>query len=106
VNDADVKVCPLTPVIVAPADALVAVVQGFDKCRTPSLNVDVGVQLTPGPTKVQGTSAAAAEPASANAATTAAVRMTFFIRLSLLIRLPNECLRLAAKRCAPDVKRV
>ena len=43
-NDADVNVCPLTPVIVAPADAFVAVVHGFERWSTPPLNVDVGEQ--------------------------------------------------------------
>jgi hypothetical protein len=88
VNDADVNVCPLTPVIVAPAEAFVSVVHGFDRCNTPLLYVDVGEQTAPAPTNVHGTSAAAAVPASARAATPAAARtMGFFIR-SLQSRLP------------------
>jgi len=73
VNDAEVNVCPLTPVIVAPADATVAVVQGFERCRTPPLNVEVGEQVTPVSTNVHGTSAAAAVPARASAATAVAL---------------------------------
>jgi hypothetical protein len=82
VNDADVNVCPLTPVIVAPADALVGVVHGFDRCKTPALKVEVGEHTTPGPTNVHGTRAAAAVPASANAAAATAATMSFFILIS------------------------
>jgi hypothetical protein len=69
-------------VIVAPAEAFVAVVQGFDRCRTPPLNVDVGEQVAPPPTNVHGTSAAPAVPARVSAAAAVAiVMMSFFIRV-------------------------
>jgi hypothetical protein len=54
----EVNVWPLTPVIVAPAEAFVVVLHGFARCRTPSLKVEVGEQVAPGPTNVQGESAA------------------------------------------------
>jgi hypothetical protein len=85
VNEADVKVCPLTPVISAPAEATVSVVQGFDRCRTPLLKVDVGAQTAPGATNVPGTSAAAAELTNASAITAVPMTMSFFIRTLLLL---------------------
>jgi hypothetical protein len=74
----------------------VSVVHGFDRCRTPPLNVDVGEQTALAPTNVHGTSAAAAVPASASAATPAAARiMGFFIRfppvsLSVVLAAPGK----------------
>jgi hypothetical protein len=83
VNEADVNVCPLTPVISAPADAFVGVVHGFDRWSTPPLNVEA----TPGHalpgSNVDGTSAAAAVPASASVRTVAAATSSF--RLCLLL---------------------
>src|SRR5206468_3796102 len=84
VNEADVKVWPFAPVMVAPADAFVAVAHGFARWSTPALNVEE----TPGQafagSNVNGSSAAAAVPASASTATTVAASKIFLIVSSLI----------------------
>lgn len=75
-NDAEEKVVPLTPVIVAPADATVDVVQGFARCSAPFENVDETAHVTPVSRNVHGESAAAAVPARTSAATATAPDQT------------------------------
>jgi hypothetical protein len=82
VNDPDENVWPSSPVIDAPADAFVAVAQFFSRWSTPLPNVDTTGQLEPVPTKVHGTSAAAAVLATARAATTAVRKTSRFIGAS------------------------
>src|SRR5947208_14563317 len=79
VNDAEVNVCPSSPVMSAPAAAFVDVAQFFSRWSTPLANDAFGHPVLPG-SKTPGTSAPAAVPASASAAAAAAAVMSRFMR--------------------------
>ena len=92
VNEADVNGWPLTPVIVAYADAFVSVAHGLARCSTPPLTVAFGHPVSWG-SKTCGTSAAAAVPASAMAATLAAMMISLLTDPPLLLL--QQCARVA-----------
>src|SRR5262249_24422717 len=81
VNEADANACPLRPVMVAPADALVVVAQFFARWSTPFENDEVGQAVLPG-SNTHGERAAAAELAVPSAATMTAVVIAFLIARS------------------------
>jgi hypothetical protein len=78
VNDAETNAWPSRPVMSAPAAAFVEVGQFFSRCSTPLLNVACTQPVFPG-SKTPGTSAPAAVPASANAATATAAASNRFM---------------------------
>jgi hypothetical protein len=80
-------------------------VQGFDRCRTPPLKVDVGEHTAPGATNVHGTSAAAAVPANANAVVATAATMSFFIFSSPLNLIYQQNARVSEKDAVEVVKK-
>src|SRR3954469_3377750 len=67
VNDADVNVWPVSPVMFAPADAFVVVAQFFSRCSQPFCTTATGHPVWPG-SNTPGTSAALAPAANAHAA--------------------------------------
>src|SRR4051812_27035957 len=89
VNDAVANVCPVKPVMSAPAAAGVSVVHFFSRWSTPLLYV-LTVHVPVGSNGAI-TSAAPAGPAAARAQAAIAAMMSLFIRPPLIRSLPTVC---------------